>query len=108
MIYELRIYTAMPGKLPPLLDRFRDHTLGFFEKHGIHSVGYWTNLAGGRNDELWYVIAFDDLAHRERAWNAFQNDPGWIDLRAETERDGPIVHHIVNRFLAPTDFSPLR
>ena len=52
MIYELRIYTANPGKLAPLQARFRDHTTGLFERHGIKNVGYWTNVIGGRNDEL--------------------------------------------------------
>jgi hypothetical protein len=27
MIYELRVYYAMPGKLPTLVDRFRKHTV---------------------------------------------------------------------------------
>ena len=44
MLYELRIYTANPGKLPALIARFRDHTCTLFEKHGIKNVGYWTNL----------------------------------------------------------------
>jgi hypothetical protein len=28
-------------------------------------------------------------------------------VAADSEADGPIVHHIENRILAPTDFSPL-
>lgn len=107
VLYELRIYTAMPTKLPNIIARFRDHTLQLFEKHGIRNVGYWTNLVGGANDELWYILAFEDMAHRERAWNAFIADPEWLAVRAETEKDGPIVHHLENRFLSPTDFSPL-
>ena len=39
MIYELRIYTAMPGKMPALLTRFRDHTCEIFERHGMKNVG---------------------------------------------------------------------
>ena len=27
MIYELRIYDCLPGRLPALLKRFNDHTL---------------------------------------------------------------------------------
>jgi len=41
MLYELRIYTAHPGKLPALQARFRDHTTKLFEKHGMVNVGYW-------------------------------------------------------------------
>lgn len=108
MIHELRIYTAHPGKMGPLLARFRDHTLRLFEKHGIVNVGYWTNAIGGRNDELWYILGYEDLAQRERAWAAFMADPEWQAARAASEADGPLVHHLENRILAPTKFSPLR
>ena len=108
MIHELRIYTAHPGKMGPLLARFRDHTLALFEKHGIQNVGYWTNAIGGRNDELWYILGYEDLAQRDRAWSAFMADPEWQAARAKSEEDGPLVHHLENRILAPTKFSPLR
>ena len=108
MIHELRIYTAHPEKMPALVARFRNHTTALFERHGITNVGYWTNAIGGRSDELWYILAFDDLAHRDRAWTAFRNDPEWKRVRAESEADGPLVHHIENRILNPTDFSPVR
>lgn len=108
MIYELRIYRAHPGKMGALTARFRDHTLRLFEQHGITNVGYWTNAIGGRSDELWYLLAYEDLAQRERAWAAFREDEEWQRVRAESERDGPLVHHIENRIMSPTDFSPLR
>lgn len=108
MIHELRIYTAHPDKMGALLARFRDHTTTIFERHGISNVGYWLNTIGGRSDELWYIVGFESLAQRETAWESFRNDPEWKQVRAESEKDGPIVHHIENRILAPTDFSPLR
>jgi hypothetical protein len=108
MIHELRIYTAHPGKMGPLIARFRDHTTGLFEKHGIVNVGYWTNSIGGRSDELLYILGYEDLAQRDRAWAAFQADPDWQKARAESEKDGPLVHHIENRILSPTKFSPVR
>ena len=108
MIYELRIYTAHPGKMGALLARFRDHTTALFEKHGIRNIGYWTNAVGGRNDELWYIVAFDDMGQREQAWKTFQADPDWQRVRAASEEDGPIVHHLENRLMAPTDFSALK
>jgi hypothetical protein len=108
MIHELRIYTAHPGKMGPLIARFRDHTTALFEKHGIVNVGYWTNSIGGRSDELLYILGYEDLAQRDRAWAAFQADPDWQKARAESEKDGPLVHHIENRILSPTKFSPVR
>lgn len=108
VIYELRIYTANPGKMGALQARFRDHTVNLFEKHGMKNVGYWVNSIGGHSDELWYMLAFDDLGHRERSWAAFAADPEWQAAREESEKAGPLVHHIENRIMSPTDFSPLR
>src|SRR6516225_1575623 len=33
-VQELRIYDAMPGKLPELHNRFANHTMTLFRKHG--------------------------------------------------------------------------
>lgn len=107
MIYELRIYDTLPGRLPALHKRFAETTLRMFEKHGIRSVGYWEEVVG-RNNRLVYMLEFDDMAHRERAWDAFQNDPEWIQARAESEKDGPIVEVVHNRLLRPTPYSPMK
>ena len=107
MIYELRIYEVIPGKLPALNDRFSNHTLGFFQKHGIKVTGFWTEEVGTSN-QLVYILAFDSMADREQKWAAFQADQDWIRLRAETEKDGPMVARIRNSFLRPTPYSPMQ
>ena len=107
MIHELRIYTAHPGKLGPLLSRFRDHTCGLFEKHGIKVVGFWETVIGESN-ELVYICAFDDLAHRTKAWAAFQADPDWQAARKASEANGPLLERVVNKIWRPTAFSPLQ
>ncbi|WP_342108426.1 NIPSNAP family protein [Methylobacterium sp. SI9] len=108
MIVEMRVYYCAPTRLPALLERFRATTLGFFQKHGIEQVGFWTTLVGPDNHALTYLLKWDDMAQREARWNAFQADPDWIAARAETEKDRPIVARIENTFLTPTDFSALR
>ena len=40
LLYELRTYTTVDGRLPALHARFRDHTLKLFEKHGMKNVVY--------------------------------------------------------------------
>jgi hypothetical protein len=107
VIYELRIYTVHPGRMRALQARFRDHTCALFEKHGMINVGYWVNSIGGRSDELCYILGYENLATRESAWASFRADPEWQRVAAESEADGPIVHHTENRILTPTDFSPL-
>ena len=46
MIYELRVYYCVPGRLPNLLKRFDTITLKLWEKHGIKQAGFWTVLVG--------------------------------------------------------------
>ena len=48
MIYELRVYHTVPGRLPALVKRFDTITCGLFEKHGIKQVGFWTVVIGNR------------------------------------------------------------
>ena len=108
MIYELRVYRALPGRLPALLARFNDHTLRIWERIGIRQVGFWTTLVGESAFELTYMIAWDSLADREVKWTTFQSDPEWIRVRNESEKDGPINANISNQLLAPTAFSALK
>ncbi|ABM58704.1 NIPSNAP family protein [Verminephrobacter eiseniae] len=108
MIVEMRIYHCLPGRLPALHDRFIKSTLGFFEKHGIVQIGFWTTLAGPSNHALTYLLQWESLAERETRWNAFQADPEWIAKRAESEATQAIVERIENHFLTPTSYSALR
>jgi hypothetical protein len=107
MIYELRIYETIPGRLGALNNRFRNVTLKIFERHGIKSVGYWEDVIGISN-RLTYILAWEDMAHRERAWNAFTADPEWLAARAKSEEDGPIVARVIATLMKPTDYSPLQ
>ena len=105
MIYELRVYRCVSGRLPALLDRFDKTTLKIWEKHGIRQAGFWTVGIGESNQDLYYMLAWESLAERESKWNAFMADPEWIAARAETEKDGPIVASLSNQILLPTSFS---
>ena len=108
MIYELRIYHCAPQKLPELNKRFQTTTLGFWQKHGIEQVGFFTTVIGESNQSLTYLLKWQNLAEREQKWNAFANDPEWIKARAETEKEGIIVERIENTILAPTAYSTMK
>jgi hypothetical protein len=108
MIHELRVYHCIPGRLPALLKRFETVTLGIWERHGIRQAGFWTVGIGESNQVLYYLLAWESLAERERKWNAFQADPEWIAKRAETEKDGAIVAKVTNEILIPTAFSAVK
>ena len=55
MIYEMRIYRCVPGRLPDLLKRFETITLGLWQRHGIQQAGFWTTLVGESNHDLTYL-----------------------------------------------------
>jgi hypothetical protein len=108
MIYEMRVYRCVPGRLPALLKRFENTTLKLWEKHGIRQAGFFTTLVGESNQELTYLLAWESLGEREKKWNAFATDPDWLSARAKSEEDGQIVGNIVNQMLAPTAFSVVK
>jgi hypothetical protein len=108
MIYELRIYRCLPGRLPILLKRFNEHTLKLWERHGIRQAGFWTTVIGESNNDLTYLVAWESMAEREKKWAAFQTDPDWIAARNDSEKDGPIIANVSSQFLQPTAFSSVK
>jgi hypothetical protein len=108
MLYEMRVYNCVPGRLPALIRRFEAVTLKLWEKHDIRPAGFWTVQIGEGNNDLLYMLAWESLAERERKWSAFMADPEWLSARAESERDGPIVANIKSTILQPTAFSPVK
>ena len=89
MIYELRIYHCVPGKLPDLLKRFDTITLKLWEKHAIHQAGFWTTLVGPSANDLTYFLKWESLAEREAKMAKFGSDPEWLAARAKTRKLKP-------------------
>jgi hypothetical protein len=107
-VYELRTYTAMPGKIDAVLARFRDHTLKIFERHGMINVGYFVPMdaVDGAGEKLVYVLEHPSREAATAAWKAFNADPEWQSVRAASEAQGKIVAKTESVFLSATDFSP--
>ena len=108
MIYELRVYHCVPGRLPDLLKRFETMTLPLWQKHRIQQAGFWTVAIGSSNQDLYYLLKWETLEERTQKFAAFQADPEWISARAETEKNCPIVASITNTILQPTSFSSVK
>lgn len=108
MIHELRIYHTAPGRMPDLLSRFENITLGIWKRFNIRQAGFWTVDIGDSNADLYYLLEWDSLAEREEVWSAFMADPEWVQKKAETEKDGPLITHVTNLILKPTGFSAVR
>ncbi len=108
-VYELRTYTTFPGKLPDLEKRFREHTIDIFNRHGMHSVAYWTPQDKPLSENtLIYVLRFPSREAATKAWADFRNDEEWKKVSAASEANGKIVDHVVSVFMNPADFSPMK
>jgi hypothetical protein len=106
-VYELRVYHANEGKLDDLLRRFRDHTMGLFEKHGIKNVAYWTPTDEPlKGKTLVYILEHPSREAAKVNWKAFQDDPEWQGVRDKSEVNGKLAEKIDSTYLALTDFSP--
>src|SRR5271156_2147730 len=108
-VFEIRTYTAEPGKLEALHARFRDHTLAIFNKHGMTSVGYFapTDEPLSKNT-LIYVLAFPSREAAKKSWDEFRADPEWQKVQKESEANGKLVTKVDSVYTEPTDFSPLK
>ena len=108
-VYELRTYTAPEGKLPELHARFRSHTLRMFEKHDMENIVYFAPQDAPLSENtLIYLIAHRSRDAANQSWAAFQKDPEWQKIAAESQVNGKIVAGVQRVFLNPTDYSPMK
>ncbi len=103
-VYEMRTYYAQEGKLDDLIARFRDHTTGLFERHGIENVGYWVPKDNTEN-KLVYLLAFPSRLDQESMWKAFQEDPDWKAAARASSKNGRLIKSIESVFMQTTDYS---
>lgn len=108
MIYELRIYHVIPGKMQQLNDRFQNLTLELFKKHGIEAVGFWTQSVGPHSNTLTYLVRWGNENDRELGWRTLSFDPEWVAGRDASEANGLLFTHWENQLLSPTEYSPMR
>ncbi|MEM1245965.1 MAG: NIPSNAP family protein [Acidobacteriota bacterium] len=109
-VFELRTYITLDGRLDALNKRFREHTIGLFEKHGMTVMGFWepTDAEKGKGNTLIYMLAFPSEEARSASWKAFAEDPEWKKVAAESQKDGKIIERIESVLMAPTDYSSVR
>ena len=106
-VYELRVYHLNEGKLPLILERFRTKETAIFARLGMQGVGYWVPVDGDiPANTLVYMLRHKSREAAKQSWAAFQKDPEWVALKAESEKDGAFVSKHESTFLKLTDFSP--
>jgi len=104
-VYELRTYTAAPGRLGDVLERFKDHTIGIFSRHGMVTVGFWVPMDAkdAAGDKLVYLLRHPSRDAAVGNWAAFHADPEWQSVSKASEAHGKIVVHTESVFLAAAE-----
>ena len=107
-VYELRLYHVHEGKMEALRDRFGNYTDAIFRRHNMKSIGYWLPEDAPSSQNLFiYILEHPSRQESEKNWAAFQADPEWQKVKAESEKNGPLVDHIDRYFMDPTSYSAL-
>jgi hypothetical protein len=108
--FELRTYKAAPGKLDALHQRFRDHTITLFSRHGMTHFGYWVPVEekDGAGHTLIYILAHKSPEAAKASFTGFRADPDWVTAKQASERDGSLTERVDSLLMKPTDYSPTR
>jgi hypothetical protein len=108
-VYELRMYQVNEGKMDALIARFGDHTDAIFRRHNMKSIGFWRPEDAPYSQNLFvYILEHPSREEARKNWAAFQADPEWQKVKADSETQGPLANHIDSYFMDPTSFSALK
>jgi hypothetical protein len=109
-LFELRVYHSPTWRqLKALHERFAGPEIQIFHRVGVHPILYTSTLIGTNMPNLTYLIPFENLAAREKAWEAFAGDPEWIKVRKESiEKHGQMSSVIQISLFKATAYSPVR
>ncbi|HEU0184613.1 MAG TPA: NIPSNAP family protein [Blastocatellia bacterium] len=109
-VFELRTYESRSGSsLRNKIDMFNQEEIKIFRDSGFATVFFGEAIAGARLPHLTYLVGFDDMAAREKAWDAFRVNPDWARVRNKPGWTDPeAVSNIHAAFLRPTAYSQIR
>lgn len=109
-IFELRTYTTPAGLLPNLDDRFRNHTMKLFAKHGMKNWIYFHKTADqpGADTSLIYFLTHKSADAAKASFDAFRKNPAWVAAKTKSEINGSLTvpNGVKSEILVPTDYSP--
>src|SRR5262245_45070050 len=91
--FELRVYTALPGKRDALAARFANRTAAIYARHGITNVGYWIpqqsdpELGISAENTLIYMRGYPSKEERDKRLKAAHDDPEFAEVVTKQERN---------------------
>jgi hypothetical protein len=107
-IFELRIYESHSeaAALKKIAMFNEGGEIGIFDRVGVRGVFFGQTLVGPRQPNLVYMTVHQDMAAREKAWEAFGNSPDWKTLRADPAFANTVSTRSI-MFLRPTAYSQI-
>ena len=108
-MFELRTYESpTPQDHLRKVEMFNSGEFDVFEKAGFWQIFYGDTVIGSRLPNLTYMLGFEDLADRNKKWEAFRSAPEWKKLStAPRYAFEEIVSNITNIILRPTPYSQI-
>jgi hypothetical protein len=109
-LFELRTYEARNATaLERKIAMFNEGETALFRSIGMTPVFFGENIFGTRLPSLTYMITFEDMAARQKAWNVFRTHPDWRRLSADEKYRATGSVTVTNvSYLNPLPFSPVR
>jgi hypothetical protein len=109
-LFELRTYESPSEKAHRAKVRMFDEMgeIEIFRRAGLTPVFFSRTIAGPRMPSLVYMLVHENMAGREKSWDAFRNAPEWKKLSATPGyTDAEIVSNITTVFLRPAAYSQI-
>lgn len=109
-LFEMRTYESRDAAaLAKKIAMFNDAEIALFRSIDMAPVFFGENIYATRLPSLTYMLAFDDMAARERAWRVFGSHPVWKRISTDPKYVVPGITTVTSAvFLSPLGFSDVR
>jgi hypothetical protein len=107
-VFELRTYEAPSERAHRAKVRMFDEMgeVEIFRKVGLTPVFFGRTVFGTRMPSFTYMLVHDNMAAREKSWDAFRTNPDWKALAATPGySDAELVSNITTIYLRPAAYS---
>ena len=106
MIYEMHTYQMNLSGRAEFLRIFHESLVPLLPRLGFKLLGAWVTYIGAHSSvEFIWLLEFQDLAHREHAFNTLHADQ---EFQAFAEKLRSHLSDVDVRILEPVDFSPMK
>jgi hypothetical protein len=107
-IFEMRIYESHSIKAAKKkIEMFNEGgEIAIFKETGLNPVFFGETIIGRQQPNLTYMLAFEDMADRDKRWQVFGEHPDWRKLSQDPAYKDT-VSNITDIILRPTSYSQI-